>query len=68
MSVIAWSQNLTAERAAACGATLCSKDELFTRADIVSLHVQLSERTRGLVGTRELGLMKPTAYLINTAR
>jgi phosphoglycerate dehydrogenase-like enzyme len=68
MSVIAWSQNLTAERAAACGATLCTKDDLFSRSDIVSLHVQLSERTRGLVGARELGLMKPTAYLINTAR
>jgi phosphoglycerate dehydrogenase-like enzyme len=68
MSVIAWSQNLTAERAAQCGATLVTKDELFTRSDIVTLHVQLSERTRGLVGTRELALMKPTAYLINTAR
>lgn len=68
MSVIAWSQNLTAERAAQCGATLVTKDELFRRSDIVSIHVQLSARTRGLVGARELGLMKPTAYLINTAR
>jgi phosphoglycerate dehydrogenase-like enzyme len=68
LSVIAWSQNLTAERAAQCGATLVSKDELFARSDILSIHVQLSARTRGLVGARELRLMKPTAYLINTAR
>ena len=68
MSVIAWSQNLTAEKAAQCGATLVTKDELFARSDILSVHVQLSARTRGLVGARELGLMKPTAYLINTAR
>jgi phosphoglycerate dehydrogenase-like enzyme len=68
MSVIAWSQNLTSDRAAQHGATLVSKDELFARSDILSIHVQLSARTRGLVGARELGLMKPTAYLINTAR
>jgi phosphoglycerate dehydrogenase-like enzyme len=68
MSVIAWSQNLTAEKAAQCGARLVTKDELFSRSDIVSIHVQLSERTRGLVGARELGLMKSTAYLVNTAR
>jgi phosphoglycerate dehydrogenase-like enzyme len=68
MSVIAWSQNLTAEKAAECGATLVGKDELFARSDILSVHVQLSARTRGLVGARELGLMKPSAYLINTAR
>jgi phosphoglycerate dehydrogenase-like enzyme len=68
MSVIAWSQNLTAERAAQYGATLVSKDELFARSDILSIHVQLSARTRSLVGARELHLMKPTAYLINTAR
>jgi len=68
MSVIAWSENLTAERAAKCGATLVTKDELFARSDIVTIHVQLSARTRGLVGARELGLMKPTAYLVNTAR
>ena len=68
MSIIAWSQNLTADRAAQCGATLVTKDELFSRADILTIHVQLSARTRGLVGARELGLMKPTAYLINTAR
>jgi phosphoglycerate dehydrogenase-like enzyme len=68
MSVIAWSQNLTQERAAQHGATLVSKDELFQQSDVVSVHVQLSERTLGLVGARELALMKPTALLINTAR
>lgn len=68
MSVIAWSQNLTAEGAARCGAILVSKDEIFSRSDILSIHVQLSARTRGLVGARELHSMKPTAYLINTAR
>jgi phosphoglycerate dehydrogenase-like enzyme len=68
MSVIAWSQNLTQERAAQHGATLVTKDELFARSDILSIHVQLSARTRGLVGAHELSLMKPTAYLINTAR
>lgn len=68
MPVIAWSQNLTAERAAAGGAELVTKDELFRRSDIVSIHVVSSERTRGLVGAREFGLMKPAAFLINTAR
>ena len=68
MSVIALSENLTAERAAQCGATLVTKDELFARSDVLTIHVQLSARTRGLVGVRELGLMKPTAYLVNTAR
>jgi phosphoglycerate dehydrogenase-like enzyme len=68
MPIIAWSQNLTKEAAAASGATRVEKDELFRRADILSIHVQLSERTRGLVTARELGLMKPDAYLINTSR
>jgi phosphoglycerate dehydrogenase-like enzyme len=68
MSVIAWSQNMTAEQAARCGATLITRDELFSRSDILTIHVQLGPRTRGLVGARELGLMKPTAYLVNTAR
>jgi D-3-phosphoglycerate dehydrogenase len=68
MECIAWSQNLTAERAAAAGARLVTKDELFAEADIVTLHVVLSDRTRGLVGARELSLMKPTAILINTSR
>jgi len=68
MNVIAWSQNLTAEAAGEVGVTRVEKDELFARSDIVSLHVVLGERTRGIVGTHELSLMKPTAYLINTAR
>ena len=68
MKVIAWSQNLTAERAAEAGATLVSKDELFHEADVVSVHLVLSDRTRGLVGAGELALMKPTARLINTSR
>jgi phosphoglycerate dehydrogenase-like enzyme len=68
MSVIAWSQNLTAERAAQYGVTLVSKEALFSQADIVTIHLVLSDRTRGLVTARELGLMKPTAYLVNTSR
>ena len=68
MDVIAWSQNLTAERAAECGATLVSKDELLTRADILSIHLVLSARSRGLIGHQEFNRMKPTAYLINTSR
>ena len=68
MNVIAWSQNLTAERAAQVGAKLVNKDELFSRADVVTIHLVLSDRTRGLVGARELGLMKPTAFLVNTSR
>jgi phosphoglycerate dehydrogenase-like enzyme len=68
MNVIAWSQNLTAERAQQVGASLVSKDELFSRADVVSIHLVLSDRTRGLVGARELALMKPAAFLVNTSR
>jgi phosphoglycerate dehydrogenase-like enzyme len=68
MTVIAWSQNLTAEAAAAVGVELVTKDELFRRADIVTIHLILSERTRGLVGVAELALMKPTARLVNTSR
>jgi phosphoglycerate dehydrogenase-like enzyme len=68
MEVIAWSQNLTAEAAEAVGVRRVEKDELFVRADVVSIHLVLSDRTRGLVTGRELGLMKPTAYLINTSR
>jgi len=68
MEAIAWSQNLTAERAASVGAALVTKEELFRRADVVSIHLVLSERTRGLVGTAELALMKSTAYLVNTSR
>jgi phosphoglycerate dehydrogenase-like enzyme len=68
MPVIAWSQNLTADRATAAGAKRVEKDDLFRLADIVSIHVRLSDRTRGLVTARELALMKPGAYLINTSR
>jgi phosphoglycerate dehydrogenase-like enzyme len=68
MNVVAWSQNLTAERAAAAGATLVERDELMTRADVVTIHLVLSDRTRGLIGARELGLMRNTAYLVNTSR
>ena len=68
MNVIAWSQNLTAEAAAEVGVRRVEKDELFAESDVLSIHVQLSERTRGLVTERELGLMKPTAYLVNTSR
>jgi phosphoglycerate dehydrogenase-like enzyme len=68
MNVIAWSQNLTAEKAAAAGAALVSKEELLRQSDFVSIHLVLSERTRGLIGTRELSLMKPTARLVNTSR
>ena len=68
MNVIAWSQNLTAGRAIECGATLVDKDTLFRDSDIVTIHLVLSQRTRGLVGARELALMKPSAYLINVSR
>ncbi len=69
MRVIAWSQNLTAERCARAGVELApSKEALLGAADIVSLHVVLSPRTRGLIGLKEFALMKATAYLINTAR
>lgn len=68
MNVIAWSQNLTAERAHECGATRVEKDELLAKSDVVTIHVLLSDRTRGLMGKRELELMKPTAYLVNTSR
>ncbi|HET7191117.1 MAG TPA: D-2-hydroxyacid dehydrogenase family protein [Pseudolabrys sp.] len=68
MKIIAWSQNLTAEKAKAGGAELVSKDELFRNADFVTIHNVLSERSRGLVGAKELGLMKKSSYLINTSR
>jgi len=68
MPLIAWSQNLTDETAVAVGARRVDKDDLFRLADVVSIHVRLSERTRGLVTARELALMKPGAYLINTSR
>ena len=68
MNVIAWSQNLTAQRAAECQATLVDKETLFRDSDILSVHVVLSARTRGLVGAADLALMKPTAFLINISR
>jgi phosphoglycerate dehydrogenase-like enzyme len=68
MKAIAWSQNLTAERAAAQGIERVEKDELFRRSDILSVHLVLSDRSRGLVGAREIGLMKPGAILVNTSR
>ncbi len=68
MNVIAWSQNLTAEAAATAGARYVGKDQLFAEADMVSIHLQLTARTRGLVGARDLALMKRQAYLINTSR
>jgi phosphoglycerate dehydrogenase-like enzyme len=68
MKVIAWSQNLTAEAAAAVGVERVEKQELFARADVLSIHLILSERSRGLVGAAELAAMKPTAFLVNTSR
>jgi phosphoglycerate dehydrogenase-like enzyme len=68
MNVIAWSRNLSQETAEASGACLVSKDELFREADFLTIHLVLSARSHGTVGKRELGLMKPTSFLINTAR
>jgi D-3-phosphoglycerate dehydrogenase len=68
MNVIAWSPNLTAERCKEVGVGYASKEELFATADIVTVHVVLSQRSRGLVGSADLARMKPTAYLVNTAR
>jgi phosphoglycerate dehydrogenase-like enzyme len=68
MKVIAWSQNLTEEKASAAGASLVDKQTLFREADIVTVHLVLSHRTRGLIGPPELALMKPTARLVNTSR
>ena len=68
MDTIAWSQNLTAGQASEQGVRRVDKDELFRQSDVLSIHYVLSDRSRGLVGARELGLMKPTAYLVNTSR
>jgi len=68
MNVIAWSQNLTPEKCQEAGVTYASKEDLFRTADIVSIHLMLSDRSRGLIGAKDLAPMKPTAYLINTAR
>lgn len=68
MEVIAWSEHLTGERAADAGARLVSKEDLLGRSDVLSIHLVLSERTRGLFGAADLALMKPTAVLVNTSR
>jgi phosphoglycerate dehydrogenase-like enzyme len=68
MKVIAWSQNLTADAAAEAGAHYVGKEELFGEADVLTIHLKLSERSRSLVGRSELAVMKPTALLVNTSR
>jgi phosphoglycerate dehydrogenase-like enzyme len=68
MKTIAWSQNLTPEKAKEGGAEYVSKEDLFRQADIITIHLVLSDRSRGLIGAPELGLMKKTAYLVNTSR
>ena len=68
MNLIAWSENLTDEKAKAGGATRVSKEELFRQSDFLSVHLVLSPRSRGLVTARDLALMKPTAFIINTSR
>jgi phosphoglycerate dehydrogenase-like enzyme len=68
MNLIAWSQNMTPEAAKAAGAILVSKDQLFEQADILTIHLVLSSRSRGLVGPAELEKMKPTSWLINASR
>jgi D-3-phosphoglycerate dehydrogenase len=68
MKVIAWSQNLAADKCAQAGVGYVAKDELFRQSDFITIHLVLSDRTRGLVGARELALMKASACLINTSR
>ena len=68
MNLIAWSQNMTPQAAEAAGAIFVSKNQLFEQADILTIHLVLSSRTRGLIGAAELARMKPTARLINTSR
>lgn len=68
MNVIAWSENLTAERAAEHGVTYVSKQALFEQSDVISVNLVLSDRSRGVVDAQSLNRMKPTAYLVNTAR
>jgi phosphoglycerate dehydrogenase-like enzyme len=68
MRVIAWSENLTAEKATAAGAELVRKEELFRQSDVLTIHLVLGRRSRGLVGAAELALMKPAAWLVNTSR
>ena len=68
MNVLAWSENLILETATQHGARLVDKDSLFRDSDIVTIHYALSDRSKGLVGSHEIGLMKPSSYLINTSR
>ncbi len=68
MNIIAWSENLTAERARDAGAVRVEKEDLFGRSDVLTVHLLLSQRTRGIVGAGEIALMKKTAILVNTAR
>jgi phosphoglycerate dehydrogenase-like enzyme len=68
MNVIAWSPNLTAERCKEVGVTYATKEELFSTADIITIHMVLSDRSRGLVGAADLARMKPTSFIVNSAR
>ncbi|MFC7688386.1 NAD(P)-dependent oxidoreductase [Paeniroseomonas aquatica] len=68
MKVIGWSQNLTAEKAAAAGATAVDKATLMAEADVVSMHLVLSDRSRGIIGAADLARMKKTAVIVNTSR
>jgi D-3-phosphoglycerate dehydrogenase len=68
MKVIAWSPNLTPEKCAEVGVTYATKEDLFKNADVITIHVVLGPRSRGLVGKEDLLRMKPTAYIVNTAR
>ena len=68
MNVLAWSQNMTPDKAVAAGATMVSKEELLSRSDAVSIHLVLSDRTRGLIGSADIARMKPGAILVNTSR
>jgi phosphoglycerate dehydrogenase-like enzyme len=68
MDVVAWSANLTADAAEEAGARYLPRDEFFATADVISIHLKLSERSRGLVGVAELSAMKETALLVNTSR
>jgi D-3-phosphoglycerate dehydrogenase len=68
MKVIAWSQNLTPEKCQEAGVGYVSKDDLFRQSDFITIHVVLSPRSRGMVGAKEIALMKPSAFIINTSR
>ena len=68
MEVVAWSQNLTAERASEVGVQLVTKDELISTSDVISIHVRLSNRTEGMIGANEIASMKPGALLVNSSR